>query len=45
MGTKKVIETNSAGLRLILVTVLSYGQWYAVSFLFKIGRRTRLREP
>src|SRR5687768_4563602 len=31
MGTTKLLGTNAAGLRLILITMLSYWQWYFVA--------------
>ncbi len=38
MGSVQIASTNYAGLRLILVTLLSYGQWYGIGRIAGIVR-------
>lgn len=38
MGGTEIAGTNSAGLRLILITLLSYGQWYGIGKLAAMVR-------
>jgi hypothetical protein len=46
MGTNTILHTNAPGLRLVLITALSYGQWYIVSkVVTKASQKLKFRPP